>query len=626
MQRTFARQLRRICSIESKEELSQQLSALNALSLPPELKNFVAGLEQLFVRVQGTYEENERDLNLRSRSLEESSSELSAINDLMRADIASRNRVLNSVREAAGKLLEPNTTTITLPAEADLEGLSALLPDLVAQQEKRRLELFHQRFAMDQHAIVSITDTGGSILYVNDKFCAISGYSRAELIGQTHKIINSQHHSAKFFAALWKTISAGQVWHGEICNRAHSGKHYWEESTIVPFLNEAGMPYQYISIRTDITERKHMAEKIMASEKQYRELIENVHEVIFQIDELGRWCFLNPAWGKITGFDSEKTLGKDFLDSLHHDDINRAMTLFENLRNDTIAHDKHEFRFHNMRGGYSWLEMTIQRELDVMTNRLTFTGTLNDVTERRRIAQLQTEFVSVVSHELRTPITSIRGALALLDAGMVGPVPPSQLKLVQIAHRNSQRLVTLVNDILDMEKLMAGKTDMKIEPVNLALLIESAVEANAAYAQAMQIKLVFSPPPFAIMVLADANRLMQVMANLLSNAAKFSPKESPVEITISTTKNHSRVSVRDYGSGIPAEFHHRIFTAFAQADTSDTRQQGGTGLGLKISKNLIENMGGEIGFDSEPDRGTCFWLELPKTREINNFSRKPEEL
>ena len=618
MHRTFARQLRRNCNIESAEELEQQLAALNALSLPPELTTFIGGLADLFGRVQSTYEESDRDLNLRSRSLEESSAELSAINDRMRFEIASRNRVLSSVREAAGKLLEltdartNRAQSVLLPDEADLEGLSALLPDLVAQQEKRRLELLNQRFAMDQHAIVSITDTSGVIFYVNDKFCETSGYAREEMLGQTHFMLNSGAHPDAFFAEFWQTISAGQVWHGEFCNASREGLLYWEESTVVPFLDESGRPYQYISIRTDITERKRMAEKIEASEKQYRALVESVRDVIFQINGMGNWCFLNPVWEEVTGFSIADTINKSFLEYVFHDDINKAQKMFAQLRDGSISHERLELRFFDNRNGYCWFEVTIQRELDESTQMVLFTGTLNDITERRRIAQLQSEFISVVSHELRTPITSIRGALALLDAGTAGPIAPAQLKLVQIAHKNSQRLVTLVNDILDMEKLMAGKMTMKIEYLDLTQLIESAIEANTAYAQGLQVQLAFVAPRHETMSLFDTNRLMQVMANLLSNAAKFSPKDQPVEIHVRDQNGFWKVEVRDHGPGIPLEFRNRIFSAFAQANSSDTRQQGGTGLGLKISKALIEMMAGEIGFDSALGKGTCFWFALPK--------------
>lgn len=501
MHRTLARQLRRICNIESEEELIEQLAALNALDLPEALRGFTGGLQELFKRVQSTYEENDRDLNLRSRSLEESSRELSGINERMRADIASRNRVLYSVREAAGKLLEPTDSHVSLPDADDLEGLSALLPDLVAQQERRS------------------------------------------------------------------------------------------------------------------TEFKRMAEKIEVSEKQYRALVNSVREVIFRINVSGQWHFLNPVWTEITGFAIEETLGQLFFDSVHHEDVDQAAQLFNQLRCANITHDKREFRLHHKSGNYCCFEMTIQCELDEVTQTQSFTGTLSDITERKRIAQLQSEFISVVSHELRTPITSVRGALALLDAGAAGAVPPAQLKLIQVAHRNSQRLVTLVNDILDMEKLMAGKMTMKLEFINLSDLIDTAVEANAAYAHSLQVKLHFRRPGFTANIMADSDRLMQVLANLLSNAAKFSPKDIPVDISIDEDQACWIVKVRDFGPGIPLNFRPRIFSAFAQANSSDTRQQGGTGLGLKISKALIEKMDGNINFESELGQGSCFWFSLPKASE-----------
>jgi PAS domain S-box-containing protein len=361
-----------------------------------------------------------------------------------------------------------------------------------------------------------------------------------------------------------------------------------------------------------------MAQRIEISEREYRALVNSVREVIFRIDELGQWHFLNPAWHEITGFTIEETINQLFFDSVHHDDVDTALRLFEQLRCAHIAQHKREIRLHHKSGNHCWFEMSIRREFDPSTQTLYFTGTLIDITERKGNALLQSEFISVVSHELRTPITSVRGALALLDAGVAGVVPPAQLKLIQVAHRNSQRLVSLVNDILDMEKLMAGKMTMRMELINLSDVIETSLEANAAYAQGLQVTLHFSRPKFNTHVMADTDRLMQVLANLLSNAAKFSPKEIPVEISIHEEATSLLVKVTDSGPGIPLEFRHRIFSAFAQANSSDTRQQGGTGLGLKISKALVEKMDGTIGFVSELGKGTCFWFNLPKTENSHH--------
>jgi signal transduction histidine kinase/DNA-binding response OmpR family regulator/CHASE3 domain sensor protein len=241
---------------------------------------------------------------------------------------------------------------------------------------------------------------------------------------------------------------------------------------------------------------------------------------------------------------------------------------------------------------------------------------LRDVTERRRLEQLKSEFVSTVSHELRTPLTSIRASLGLVVGGVAGELSEEVRELLEIAHNNSERLVLLVNDILDIEKIESGRLEFRRERQDARRLLEQAVEANRAYGTQFKVGFALQVEEAEdAAVYADAARIQQVMANLLSNAAKFSPPGGTVEVSLATDVGSVTFCVRDYGRGIPPDFQDRIFQRFAQADSSDVRQKGGTGLGLSISKAIVEHHGGTIGFESAAGGGTCFWFTLPRLAE-----------
>jgi signal transduction histidine kinase/integral membrane sensor domain MASE1 len=236
---------------------------------------------------------------------------------------------------------------------------------------------------------------------------------------------------------------------------------------------------------------------------------------------------------------------------------------------------------------------------------------VRDISDAKRADRLKREFVSVVSHELRTPLTSIRGSIGLVAAGATGELPPKAKQLLEIAYRNTDRLSALIDDILDIEKIEAGKAQLTLRRTQLSPLLELAMEANAGYATSCEVSLQLHHPFPAVEVNVDANRLLQVMANLLSNAAKFSPRGGRVDVTVTLRAGRVRVCVRDNGPGIPADFREQIFQKFSQADGSDTRSKSGTGLGLAISKALIERMHGTIDFESQPGCGASFFFELP---------------
>lgn len=250
----------------------------------------------------------------------------------------------------------------------------------------------------------------------------------------------------------------------------------------------------------------------------------------------------------------------------------------------------------------------VQRDEDGKALRAS--GTMQDLTEAKRVEQLKSQFVSTVSHELRTPLTSISGALAIVNSGSLGPVPEAMQRMLEIAQDNSQRLNLLINDLLDMEKLAAGKMQFEMRPCALTELIDEALTANQAFAASRDVSLQ-RQGDCACWVRVDSMRLHQILNNYLSNAIKFSPAESVVTVETERDGDQVTISVIDQGEGIPLAFQEQIFSKFAQADSSDRRQQAGTGLGLAITRELAQQMDGEVGFSSLPGHGATFWLRLP---------------
>ncbi len=250
--------------------------------------------------------------------------------------------------------------------------------------------------------------------------------------------------------------------------------------------------------------------------------------------------------------------------------------------------------------------------LDETGNPEKLIGIVHDITEQKLIDRMKTEFISTVSHELRTPLTSINGSLGLLAGGVAGDITGQALKLIEIASNNSERLVRLINDILDIEKIESGQMVFHDLPLDVMQLVRTALESNQSFADQHGVDLVLIGDTGDARIAGDRDRMTQVFANLISNACKFSAPGMTVEIRVALNGNVVRIEIADTGRGIPDDFHKRMYQKFAQADSSDSRRFGGTGLGLSIVKSILDNMNGTIEFETELDKGTTFIVELPR--------------
>jgi PAS domain S-box-containing protein len=276
---------------------------------------------------------------------------------------------------------------------------------------------------------------------------------------------------------------------------------------------------------------------------------------------------------------------------------------------------------YDKRGQSYWVHISCNPLLDGRGRPEGFMAIQSDITEIKLAERMKRELTATVSHELRTPLTSIAGAISLLNGGAVGPLPEAARNLVAIADKNAQRLRVLIDDLLDMERLLAGKLPFAFEELKLRPLLEQALSEHQPFADTHGVRLTLADHADQARVHTDPGRFQQVLSNLLSNAVKFSPEGGEVVVTAHLVDQAIRVEVCDRGPGIDPEFHPQIFQKFAQADASDARRRGGTGLGLAITRELVEQMHGRIGFESTPGDGATFWFELPGPPPDSNPDR-----
>lgn len=355
--------------------------------------------------------------------------------------------------------------------------------------------------------------------------------------------------------------------------------------------------------------------EIEKNEKYTRNLLNSINDVIITINNDFVIESCNPSIENVWGYESSECIGKPLKVLLNYN-YDNSKKIFCLDPNSIFGIRKNGEKFP--------VELNISSS--VIDNKNVNLLVIRDITERKKIEQMKNEFVSMVSHELRTPLTSIRGALGLVTSGKIEKLSDKTKGLLDIANNNCLRLINLINDILDIEKIEAGKMDFKITTVELVSLVENAIQANSQFANKFGVKIKFKKDINKVFVEADNNRLIQVVTNLLSNAIKFSKQNLPVDVVIakSSSKNDIRVSITNYGPEISTEFKDRIFQKFAQEDASDSRQKGGTGLGLSISKAIIEKLHGEIGYVSKNSE-TTFYFDLPEISE-NNKGKMNEQM
>ena len=368
-----------------------------------------------------------------------------------------------------------------------------------------------------------------------------------------------------------------------------------------------------LDLRAAVQRERQLNLDLIAQHNFRKTLLESAGLAIISTNNDGVITSFNPGAERLLGYRSpDLTDVAKFSQFVHtdpvaHDPLNLD-TPGQNI--DYSGPTTSEVQLRHRDGRHLAFELTISALLDANGS---VTGHLilgMDISERKLIDHAKSEFIALVSHELRTPLTSIRASLGLLEGGVLGELPDRVQKIINVASRNCQRLIALVNDILDMEKLMSKNMSLHLERLNLVELVKQSLEANQGYASSYEVRFLLQHSDQALDVFADGLRLSQVLTNLLSNAAKFSPPLGEVTVRILTEGSQVRVEVEDHGAGIPVDFQPLIFARFAQADHGNTRHQGGTGLGLNISRMLIEKMNGQIGFTTRVGHGTVFWICL----------------
>jgi PAS domain S-box-containing protein len=494
--------------------------------------------------------------------------------------------------------------------------------------------------ALDAHAIVAITNPQGRITYVNDKFCAISHYAREELLGQDHRIINSGHHPKEFFQQLWQTIGRGEVWHGEIKNRAKDASFYWVDTTIVPFLGDDGRPRQYIAIRADITERKQAEESMRRSQEQLETVVTNLTEGLVLAELDGRLIHWNRAGLEMHGFtdpDEGKKRIVDFeqifeLSALDGDVLPAAawplsrILRGELLRDMEVRVRRKDIEWERV---FSYGGATVREPSGRQLAFLTITDItvrhqaakaikqLNLELERRvqeRTAALESAngeleaFSYSVSHDLRAPLRSIDGfALAVIE-DYAPLLPEDGRRYLQTIRAGAQRMGALVDDLLNFSQL--GRRTLVKRTVSMEQLVRTVLDELRPQLAGREIDIQLRPLADAA---GDAALLKQVWINLLGNAFKYTRKcpRTVVEISAQVLDGNTTYLVRDNGTGFDMQYVDKLFGVFQRLHRMEDYE--GTGVGLATVQRIVQRHGGKVWAEAKPEQGATFYFTLDES-------------
>lgn len=366
----------------------------------------------------------------------------------------------------------------------------------------------------------------------------------------------------------------------------------------------------------EINARARIEEGLRESEGRVRAVVDNVLDGIITVNEDGTLESMNPAAERLFGYARDEAIGRHFkmlMPEAEREEYDDYLRSHLNVGNGKMIGFGLEVTGQRRDGTVFPMELGVSRMQ--LGQRQLFIGMVRDITQRKEVEHMKNQFIAAVSHELRTPLTSMQGSLSLLAEGVGGDLPERGQSLLTIARNNVERLVRLINDILDVNDIQSGRVRLNLRPLDLTALVERAVEANRAQAAERGVRLALRNGLGAARVQADGERLLRVLQHLLSNAVKFSPAQGAVEIEVRRVDAAIRVSVTDRGPGIPEEFRERIFQAFSKAPSDNPSSQDGAGLGLGLARAVVELHGGRIGYASEPGAGTHFYFELPQWQD-----------